>query len=376
MRGVLLASLAFLSSASLAAASIPPAPPSPNIQVKVISFAGPPAAVTCGGGASARLVVGAPIAPRTWQIWTPPVPTPDYVPPKAPTSQTFTFSINGDGRVTDLKGGGSNFWPNDDQAATIASWRFAPSAPATGCSVDLAPTVTALAEASPAKLLEVAAGLSRSAAPALYKVLDATGDCYTGAHRRPATWVYPDTRPFDGKSVDPPSAAVTFDIDAKGATRNVTAALQHGDPGLAKATVAAVAKSSYFPGTARTGCRVFIKARPAVSDPPPRPEQDAFRRPEDKCDIKREEMNLPAPMTFPPAFGYRGVGGWAIVRFDVAPWGDIGAVEVLAAQPAQMFGQSAEILVRSARPKAGGVGHHGCVIPIIYQMPPDADDAS
>lgn len=375
MRGVLLASLALLSSASLAVASVPAPPPAPNIQVKVISFAAPPAAVTCGGGATARLVVGAPIPPRTWQVWTPPVPTPGYVPPKAPTSQTFTFSINGEGRVTDLKAGGSNFWPSDDQAATIASWRFTPGAPATGCSVDVAPTVTALAEASPAKLFEVAAVEGRNAAPALYKVLDATGDCYKGAHRRPATWVYPDLRPFDDKSVDPPSAVITFDIDAQGVTRNVKAALQHGDPALARATIAAVGKSRYFPGTARTGCRTFVKARPQASAAPARPANGAFDRPEDKCDITREQMNLPTPMPYPPAYSQRRIGGWAIVRFDVAPWGEIGAVEVLAAQPAQAFGDAAQMLVRTARPKPAGVGYHGCIVPILYAIP-DPDNAS
>ncbi len=377
MRGVLFAALAALSSLTGAAqAATLPAPEDPAATTRVVSFAAPPATVTCAGG-TARLVEGAPLPPKTWRVWSPPpVPLLDYVPPKPPTSQVFTFSVNAEGRVTDLKGGAASYWGTEDQTAIIASWRFAPGAPLSGCSVDAAPTYVPLAEASPAKLFEIAAVEGRNAAPVIYQTLNATGDCYKGVRRRPATWVYPDLRPFDDKSVDPPWAALTFDIDEKGAVRNVKTAVQHGDPTLTKATAEATAKSRFQPGPARTGCRTFVKARPAISAPPARPENAAFERPEDACDITREQMNLPSPMSYPQAFSNRRVGGWAIVRFDVAPWGQIGAIEVLASQPTPAFGQAAHMLVNSARPKPRPAGYHGCIVPIIYQIPPDSDEPS
>ncbi|PIB96084.1 energy transducer TonB [Caulobacter sp. X] len=377
MRGVLFAALAALSSlAGVAHAATLPPPEDPGATTRVVSFAPPPATVTCVGG-TARLVEGAPLPPKTWRVWSPPpVPLLDYAPPKPPTSQVFTFSVNAEGRVTDLKGGAASYWGTEDQTAIIASWRFAPGAPRSGCSVDAAPTYVPLAEASPAKLFEIAAVEGRNAAPVVYQALNATGDCYKGVRRRPATWVYPDLRPFDDKSVDPAWAALTFDIDEKGAVRNVKTAVQHGDPALAKATAEATAKSRFLPGPARTGCRTFVKARPAISAPPARPENGAFDRPEDACDITREQMNLPSPMSYPPAFSSRRVGGWAIVRFDVAPWGQIGAVEVLASQPTPAFGNAAHMLVNSARPKPRPTGYHGCIVPIIYQIPPDSDEPS
>jgi TonB family protein len=377
MRDVLLAALAVVSAlGGVAQASVPLPPNDPSANTRVISFAPPPETVTCASG-TARRVEGAPLPPKTWRVWTPPpVAVPNHAPPKPPTSQVFTFSINAEGRVTDLKGGGVGLWSEEDQIAILASWRFAPGAPLSGCSLDAAPTAVPLAEAPPAKLFEIVAAEGRNAAPAVFQALNATDDCYKGVRRRPEIWAYPDLRPFDDKSVDPPWAVLTYDIDAKGATRNIKAALQHGDPALAKAAAAAIAKSRFLPGPARAGCRVVAKARPQLSAPPARPENGAFDRPEDKCDLTREQMNLSAPMAYPPAFARRRVGGWAIIRFDVAPWGEVGAVEVLAAQPTQAFGSPAQSLVRSARPKPSATGYHGCIVPIIYAIPPETDEDS
>lgn len=375
MRGVVFAALAALAGfGGGAQASVPLPLNDPAASTRVISFAPPPETVTCAGG-TARRLEGAPLPPKTWRVWNPPpASAPNYTPPKPPTRQVFTFSINAEGRVTDLKGGGGGFWSEDDQIAIIASWRFAPGAPLSGCSLDAAPTVTPLAETPPAKLFEIVAAEGRNAVPAVHEALNAQGDCYKGARRRPDTWAYPDTRPFDDKSVDPPWVAITYDIDAKGATRNIKAVVQHGDPALAQAATAAIAKGRFLPGPARVGCRAFVKARPKLSAPPARPDIKTFERPEDQCDLTREQMNLSTPMAFPPAFARQRVGGWAIVRFDVAPWGEIGAVEVLAAQPTQAFGSPAQILVRQARPKPRPTGYHGCIVPIIYAIPPETEE--
>lgn len=374
MRGVLLAALAALSFAGMAQAASAASPEASNVNIQVISFAPPPPSVTCAEGA-ARLVEGAPLPPKIWRVWSPPpVAVPNYVAPKPPTSQVFTFSVNAEGRVTDLKGGVANFWTNEDQLAILASWRFAPGAPLTGCALDVTPTAGPLAEAAPAKLFELIAAEGRNTPSPVYQALNADGDCYKAGRRRPATIAYPDLRAFDDKSADPAWVALTYDIDAKGATRNVKPAVAHGDPALAKAATAAMARSRFLPGPARTACRAFFKARPRISAPPPPPQVAAFVRPEDKCDLTEAEMNLPTPMTYPPAFANRRVGGWAIIRFDTAPWGEIGAVEVVAAEPTQAFGQSAQLLVRSARPKPRTTGYHGCLVPVVYAIPPDASD--
>jgi TonB family protein len=255
----------------------------------------------------------------------------------------------------------------------LASWRFAPGAAATDCQVDLAPRYTPLDQASPAQLFEVLANAPRNAPPPLRKALTAGGDCIDANRRRPATVAYPDTRPFDDKTVDPAWAGLSFDIDAAGVTRNVRVQGQHGDPAFARAAARAVAKSRYFPGPARAGCHIAFKAMPQATAVPRRegqvPPDDAA------CKITREELNLPETKYFPQAYGKRRVGGRALLRFDVAPWGQIGAVEVLESQPTAAFGDAARMLLSNARPKPGS-GHHGCVVPIIYAIPaqPDAED--
>lgn len=382
MRGLLLLALAVLAPAT-AHAVIPPPPPSdPKAPPELFGFAPPPASLACGQG-SIRLVEGAALPPKAWQPYVPPVAPAGvaiYVPPSPPTSEVYSFSVDADGRVTDLKRTqtpNANIpWPVEEQTAIIASWRFAPGAPARDCRLDLTPVHTPLAEASPARLFEALAAEPRAPAPILRKALAAGGDCDQAGRRRPTVIVYPDTRPFDDRTVDPPWAGVRFDIDATGAARNVRIAGQHGEAAFADAVASAVAESRYFPGPPRAGCFVAFKALPKASPAPrtpapppgtPRPEPETPAP--GACQITQAQLNLPEAKPFPPAFTRQRVGGRAVVRFDVAPWGQVGAVEVLEAQPAAAFGDYARNLLFAARPKAPPTGYRGCVVPIIYAIP-------
>jgi len=382
MRGLLLLARAALVPVVLlpgvAGAVIPPPPSDPKAPVKLVSFAPPPASVTCAGG-PVRLLEGATPPPKVWQVWMPPVGQagmPPYTPPPPPTSEVYGFSITADGHAQDLKrktlSGGPGVWNTEELAAILASWRFAPGAAATDCQVDLAPSYQPLAEASPAKLFEALAAEPRNAPQLLRKAVAVGGDCGGASRRRPETIVYPDTRPFDDKTVDPAWAGLTFDIDAAGATRNVQVVAQHGAPAFAAAAAGAIAKGRYFPGPPRTRCYVAFKAMPKATEAPrretPPPADD------EACKITREELNLPENKFFPPAFAKQRVGGRALLRFDVAPWGQIGAVEVLEAQPAAAFGDAARMLLMSARPKAPPTGYRGCVVPIIYAIPAIPED--
>ena len=76
---------------------------------------------------------------------------------------------------------------------------------------------------------------------------------------------------------------------------------------------------------------------------------------------------------FPAAFRRRGIEGWAVVRFDVAPWGETGDVEVLASEPADAFGKAAARLIASARKAKAGRGDVGCVEKVLFKMPSTPD---
>ncbi|WP_184721999.1 TonB family protein [Caulobacter sp.] len=369
MRGLLLA-LAVLSPVT-AAANVAP-PPGDLSPMMLVSFT--PPAVTCAQG-SPRLIEGVTPSPRFWQSWRPPAES-KAPPPPPPVSAIHTFSVDAEGRVLDLvKTTPSTHWLDQEQAAAIASWRFAPGAPATGCTAGLTPTYSLMAEASPARLFEVLVTEGRNTPPPVRKALASAGDCYAaGVRRRPQVIVYPDLRAFDDKSLDPPWAAVRYDIDARGAVRNVRIAAQNGEVAFADSVASAVAEAKYFPGPARTGCFTSFKALPRATQAPPMPSIASFARPGDTCAVPPETLNLPKVRTYPSAYDKRRVAGWAIVRFDVAPWGQVGAVEVLAAQPSAAFGDTARNLVLSARPNAPASGYHGCVLPITYAIPPAPDD--
>jgi hypothetical protein len=168
MRGLVLLALAALVPAT-ALATVPPPPVMdlhPGAKTAIVSFAPPPARVACDGR-DVVVVQSSPIHPKAWQPWTPPVgANPASALPQL--GQSLTFSVDADGAVIDLKRGpGFAPWSGDEQAAIVASWRFAPGAPAKGCKLDLAPTQTALADTAPAKLFEIAAFERRNTPPAV-----------------------------------------------------------------------------------------------------------------------------------------------------------------------------------------------------------------
>lgn len=368
MRGLLLLAVALITPAT-AALAIPAPETDKDILARttVVSFAAPPAGVACADGVTARLVEAATPPPVISRGTSRAVRAPDAA--RAPSIHTYRFGVDADGRVVDVeRPNGANFWSGDDQAAVIAAWRFAANAPARGCMLDLAAAYQPIVEASPARLVELLADQGRNPAPQLRQALEFVGDCNRGPRRRPQTIVYPDTRPFDDKTVDPAWAGVRYDIDRDGAVRNVRILAQHGPPVFGDVVASAVAEARYFPGAPRTGCVVAFKATPKVSPPP----RGARLQPPDAptCTITQAQLNLPDKKGFPPAYARRRVGGRALLRFDVTPEGRITGIGVLDSQPTVVFGDAAYGLLETARPAATARGHQGCFVPIIYAIPP------
>lgn len=377
MRGMLLLALAVLAPSMAHAdriqqvpAKSPPASAAPAVVVKekaqpqLIAFAAPPTTFACATG-QARLIAGAPLLPRTQSSW-----KPVAAESPSPVPERYAFGVDADGRVIDLKREGA--WTPDSQAAVIASWRFAPGAPASDCKFDVAATVTPLAAASPARLMQAMIAEGRNARPALRQALDGLGDCARAPRRRPDTIAFPDLRSFGDRSVDPAWAGLTYDIDADGAVRNVKIVTQHGEQAFADTAASSVAESRFQPGSPRKGCHAVFKARPEISPATARPDMASFERPGDACPLK--QVALPDAKPYPPAYGNRRVGGWAVVRFDVTPAGQIGPVQVLASQPTPAFGVAAVELMQRVKPAGEAAGSRGCVMPIIYALPAVARD--
>ena len=377
MRRLMLLALA-LSTPSVAYARLPP-PPLPagaRPPSELVSFAPPSGTVTCKDR-QLTVIESAPFRSRIWQTWAPPVSTGPATPaiPRPPASEAYVFSVDDEGAVIDLKRAATAAsWQPDEQAATLATWRFAPGAPATGCRLDLAPTVSALDDAAPAKLFEMIALEGRNTPTVVRETVSKWGDCGQAPRRRPHVVVYPDLRAFDDKSIAPAWAAITYGIDAAGAMRDVSIVAQGGDTAFADAAAAAMAETRSYPGPPRHGCYATFSASPRSTPAPKRPESKSFRRPGDACEVTQAALNIPETKLYPPVYAARKVGGWAILRFDVAPWGAVGNVEVLASQPSDAFGVAARNLVANARPTPPATGYRGCIVPVLYAVPPPVED--
>lgn len=375
MRRLLLLTL-ILSVPSIAHASLPPPLPSAKTPAEFVSFAPPPSEVTCTDR-QLKVVESAPFRSRILQTWVPPISTGPTTPasPRPPAAEAYVFSVDAEGAVIDLKrAAAAASWQPDEQAATLATWRFAPRAPATGCRLDLPPTTTALDETAPARLFEMIALEGRSTPTVVRETVSKWGDCGQVPRRRPHVVVYPDLRAFDDKGIAPAWAAITYGIDAVGAMRDVRIVAQGGDKAFADGAAAALAETQSYPGPPRRGCYATFSASPRSTPAPKRPESQSFRRNGDACEVTQAALNIPEAKMYPPVYAARKVGGWALIRFDVAPWGAVGNIEVLASQPSDAFGLAARNLVSAARPTPPASGYRGCIVPVIYAVPPPVED--
>jgi TonB family protein len=359
--------------------AVVPAPPPPGSGWDVSVFDPAPREATCLGGRTAPVLEAAVLHPRAVPGGLVVAPVIDSLPPSeevvvigtAAKSDVLLFGIDAEGRPFDIRrvGPGRSSDAGDLSVAALASWRFAAGEPASGCQVALSSHRVPLVQARRADLLELIAFERRNTPPAIREAVSKAGDCGLAPRRLPKTMSYPDLRRFNDRDLNPAWAAVAYDIDADGAPRNVRIETHGGDPALADAAAAAIAGSRFQPGKPVTACYGTFAATPRDTPAPPRPTIASFERPGDQCDVTKAALNLPAAKNYPRAYAARKVAGWAYLRFDVAPWGQVGNVEVLASEPSAAFGEAARGLLWSAHPTAPAQGYRGCVVPVVYAIP-------
>ncbi|WP_292044451.1 MULTISPECIES: TonB family protein [unclassified Brevundimonas] len=162
---------------------------------------------------------------------------------------------------------------------------------------------------------------------------------------------------------------VRWNVDAEGRTTAVQTLGSSGDADLDREARRAISETVLRPGAPLTGCVFnFNRVGETLTPPdlPPREEDPQQSCPADISD--RLRLNI-APARFPPAFAKRRIEGWALVRFDLATWGQTGAIEVIDAQPSAVFGEDASQLIASARAEPALTGAVRCVLPIRYRLP-------
>lgn len=332
--------------------------PVPDNSGRLVDFVSGQA--TCDGGAAVPVRVERPLP-----VWG------NGMPGSRPLPIDVKFRIDAEGRPLsiareDTQGmhgrGPYLYHSSDDVLPAFTAWRFAAGQARTGCRMRFEPVAVPVAEA-PAPLLRryyVSPHQRRAEERELFARLHpADTNCIDAGVPQIRLRAYPA---FD----DIPQPAGTwsysmtgFDIDRSGKPVRVRLIDSGGNAVLDREAVAAVRRSRFAP-EARRGCTYPYHRNASVPmAAPASPSEDSFKPADARC--TGTNLTFPAPLRFPTGFEQRQIEGWAIIGYDVAPWGVTGNVRVLAAEPAAAFGEQARSVIQQAREAASPYGKTGCV---------------
>ena len=295
----------------------------------------------------------------------------------------LSFSIAADGRTVDIRPADAAPIAFATLQAGLAVWRF-PAQARKDCRLTIRWRSVRLDEAETPDLLNYFAVTRDRGAlrDAVAKRLGGDGaDCgdrFGG--RRPDTVVFPDFEKGRKPAPGGRSWSVTrWNIDAEGRATDVETLGSSGDADLDSEARRATAETRMHPGPARTGCVYNLyRSGETLAAPPMKPE-DQREDPLQQCPATiADRFSVRANPVFPTVFRDRSVEGWALIRFDIAPWGQIGNASVIEAQPAAAFGVDALRLVQTSQATPGFEAGVRCVVPVRYTLqdddgPVDAD---
>lgn len=354
--------------AVLMAVAAPPAVPPPPVVADEFRrsserglAAWTPGEVRCDGGA---LVAGEPLRR--------PLNTIGWRGPNAQQAVTLRFDIDANGRPVSITRGDARFVPNDDIAPALAASRF-PARAHSACSVTYAVAVAPFATAAVPDLVSytVTPLNGRLPLPGWERIREG-GNCADAPRPQPLVRALPDFAKLPGTPGMKEWALVTYDTDAGGKPVNVRIGTGTGNKALDAAAVKAM-RESRFTGGARKGCSYPYWRQPEVLAAPPMPEKSTFPA-GDKCPAGQDWASQPV-LRFPQAYNRRRIEGWAVVSYDIAPWGVVGNAKVLAAQPSDDFGRQALQVIQSAKAAPSQEGRSGCIERIRFAIHPEAGDS-
>jgi hypothetical protein len=284
----------------------------------------------------------------------------------AETPTVLSFRIDENGRVLGLKREPNGYGVLPDLSPSLAASRFPSGRARNGCSISYSREHSSIADAQTDDLIAYSLAATPRPPKELFDRLNPEGsDCYP---KRPAVLLqaYPEFDKIPATAGRMDWSMVKFDIDDNGKPVAIGIHATSGNMTLDKASVDAIAKSRYAKG-ARKGCLYpyWRGAGPVAA--PESPDLAAFRDGEGNCPAEVEWKTKPA-LVYPDAFRRRGVEGWAIVAFDVAPWGATGNVKLVAAEPAVEFGEAARNIVAGATVASPEQGYSDCFEKVRYVM--------
>lgn len=287
---------------------------------------------------------------------------------RMPKPVTLDFAIDASGRPLSIAREAPEFIPfAQDVGPALAASRFEPGAPRTKCRVSYTPHAEPLSSAPIEELVSYTIIPTSGRLPREgWERIRATGTCANSPRPRPLVRAYPDYRDVPATPGVRDWSLISYDANDKGQPVNLRVAHGTGNPALNKAALKAVRESRFTEG-ARTHCLYPYWRAPAKLEAPEKPDTDAFRPADATCAAKTEWATQPT-LRFPEFYRRRSIEGWAIVRYDLAPWGEVGNVKILASQPSEDFGQQAVEIIGSARALASAQGATGCVEAVRFAM--------
>lgn len=350
----------------------PPTPPAPPPVVTVTHDHAPPSAVPPAPSmtmvtwsvSEARCAAGPVASLRAPN----PLPVLGWGSAAADKPVAMTFAIEASGRPLSIARAEKG-WSADagDLMPALAAARFAPGAARSGCSITFTPV------RQPLDQVPVELAMAYSVFPTGYQRSEALWDRIRPAGStcfKPAPQLlnraFPDFTALPGEQGRPLWSMVAYDIDAGGKPVKVRTVSGSRSAALDAASRKAVEQSRFGKG-ARQGC---LYPYWKIADPLPAPDappRENFPAQPAACSALGAWVRRPV-LRYPDNYRRRGVEGWAVLSYDVAPWGAIGNVTVLRAEPTSDFGDAGRSVLSMATRPASTAGASGCIERVRYVM--------
>lgn len=290
-------------------------------------------------------------------------------PPQGEPRVTYEFTLGGEGRALSIieTAGVRSALYNGDLVPSLAAAQFAPQPVATTCAVTFTQKVVPHDEAALADLITLAIHSRPTRLPGSTWKRFVSGDC-SATRVRQLERHTPDYRKLPKVPGANTWVMVSYDIDDAGAPTAIKTIDSSGEPQLEAASKKAISESRWIDGDPRTGCWRYGFTAADVIEAPASPELGQWGDWPEQCEAKDRWAKEPR-LTYPENYRRRGIEGWAVFRYDVASWGEIGNVELLDAQPSRDLGEAARKVLMSAQYKQVPGGLTGCIERVRFRLP-------
>ncbi len=277
-------------------------------------------------------------------------------------SQTYRFRVDATGRPLSISRTTTEWAAGiADIGPSLAATRIDVASALDACEITYTAVLTPLGEAPVEDL--VAYSLAPLTGPlpreGWARIRPADGDCV----RQPRTqWlkrVYPDYARVPGVPGVRDWTMVGYDLDAKGQPQHVRRVMGTGNAALDQAALRAVSQSQLTNGPRQRCLDPYVRKPERL--PAPADVDIATLRPAGATCTRDGDWERKPVLTYPENFNRRSIEGWALIGFDVAPWGGTGNIRILASEPAQEFGERAMQIIGAATKAKSATGMTGCV---------------